>query len=279
MNCKNFETIIVEMARGQMLEARVLESANAHMELCKACAARYADELALTGGLHSMAASVMAVETPDVVEAALLNAFRQRAANAHAHAFAAPSARRNNPRRWNWSVAAAAAFVVMAAVTSLSLLRSGSPALTTVANNAPPQTAVPVAATPFQEEPEPGADPIVRYTGGQQRPGRRPAFIPAANTGRGVSRTASQNALTAQTAAMTNSDTSAVDEISTDFLPLTHGSSLAQMDDGQIVRVELPRSALQSFGLPMNAERAGERVKADVLLGYDGVARAIRFVK
>jgi hypothetical protein len=51
------------------------------------------------------------------------------------------------------------------------------------------------------------------------------------------------------------------------------------LDDVQVVRVELPRSALQSFGLPVNAERAGERVKADVLLGHDGVARAIRFVR
>ena len=30
--------------------------------------------------------------------------------------------------------------------------------------------------------------------------------------------------------------------------------------------------------LPVNYERAGERVKADVLLGDDGIARAIRFV-
>jgi hypothetical protein len=41
----------------------------------------------------------------------------------------------------------------------------------------------------------------------------------------------------------------------------------------------LPRSALASLGLPMNVERANERVKADVLLGHDGLARAIRFVR
>jgi hypothetical protein len=46
-----------------------------------------------------------------------------------------------------------------------------------------------------------------------------------------------------------------------------------------MVRVELPRSALVSFGLPMNVERADERIKADVLVGDDGVARAIRFVR
>jgi hypothetical protein len=31
--------------------------------------------------------------------------------------------------------------------------------------------------------------------------------------------------------------------------------------------------------LPVNAENSDERVKADVLLGEDGIARAIRFVR
>jgi hypothetical protein len=41
----------------------------------------------------------------------------------------------------------------------------------------------------------------------------------------------------------------------------------------------MSRAALASFGLPVNAERADERVKADVLMGHDGLARAIRFVR
>ena len=50
-------------------------------------------------------------------------------------------------------------------------------------------------------------------------------------------------------------------------------------DGGQIVRVELPRSTLATFGLPVNMDRYHERVKADVLFGADGQARAIRFVQ
>jgi hypothetical protein len=56
-------------------------------------------------------------------------------------------------------------------------------------------------------------------------------------------------------------------------------ASVEQMDGGQVMRVELPRSALISFGLPMDMERATERVKADVVVGNDGLARAIRFVR
>lgn len=70
-----------------------------------------------------------------------------------------------------------------------------------------------------------------------------------------------------------------VEEIATDFFALAGASSLPQMDGGHIVRVEVPRSALAAFGLPVSAERMNERVKADVVLDNDGVARAIRFVR
>jgi len=45
------------------------------------------------------------------------------------------------------------------------------------------------------------------------------------------------------------------------------------------VRVELPGSALGEVGLPFDPETAPESVKADVVLGQDGLARAIRFVR
>ena len=35
----------------------------------------------------------------------------------------------------------------------------------------------------------------------------------------------------------------------------------------------------EMFGLPMNMDRANERIKADVVVGNDGLARAIRFVR
>jgi len=70
-----------------------------------------------------------------------------------------------------------------------------------------------------------------------------------------------------------------IEEIATDFVPVGYGSALDLRDGGgQLVRVELPRSALTRFGLPMNMNRADERVKADVLVGPDGLPRAIRFV-
>jgi hypothetical protein len=63
-----------------------------------------------------------------------------------------------------------------------------------------------------------------------------------------------------------------------DFVPLTAADGAAPLDSGQMVRVRVTRAALAALGLPVNASRAGETVKADVLLGHDGTARAIRLL-
>lgn len=75
---------------------------------------------------------------------------------------------------------------------------------------------------------------------------------------------------------LTNAD---ADETATEFISLMNESTLAPLESGQVVRVRLPRSALATLGLPMNIERAGEPITADVLFGEDGLARAIRFVQ
>jgi hypothetical protein len=68
-------------------------------------------------------------------------------------------------------------------------------------------------------------------------------------------------------------------EVATDFMPLGYLNPALLQDGGQIVRVEVPRTTMASFGLPVNMDRYNERVKADVLLGVDGVPHAIRFVQ
>ena len=68
-------------------------------------------------------------------------------------------------------------------------------------------------------------------------------------------------------------------EIATDFMPFGYLNTSTLQEGGQIIRVELPRSTLMSFGLPVNMDRYHEKVKADVFIGVDGLAHAIRFVK
>jgi hypothetical protein len=68
-------------------------------------------------------------------------------------------------------------------------------------------------------------------------------------------------------------------EYATDFIPLSYGGVQKPMESGEVVRLEMPRSALIAFGLPVNVEHADTPVKAELLLGEDGMARAIRFLR
>jgi hypothetical protein len=68
-------------------------------------------------------------------------------------------------------------------------------------------------------------------------------------------------------------------EVATRFYPLQDASTLSPFEYGTLVRVQLPRSALRAVGLPVNEDRISERISADVLLGQDGLARAVRFVQ
>jgi len=68
-------------------------------------------------------------------------------------------------------------------------------------------------------------------------------------------------------------------EVVTEFFPLREGEDLTALASGQMLRVELPGSALSDVGLPVTPETVNTPVKADVVLGDDGLARAIRFVR
>jgi hypothetical protein len=74
------------------------------------------------------------------------------------------------------------------------------------------------------------------------------------------------------------------DEYTTDFFPLSYSGDQKPMESDevirvQVIRVQMPRPALIALGLPVNIERADVPVKADLLVGEDGLARAIRFVR
>ena len=68
-------------------------------------------------------------------------------------------------------------------------------------------------------------------------------------------------------------------ELTTPFFPLISAS--VPLTGSHIVRMEVPRRALASFGLmtPDLVPTSSETVLADVVVGDDGLARAVRFVR
>lgn len=76
----------------------------------------------------------------------------------------------------------------------------------------------------------------------------------------------------------TSSDRKPVEarEIATPFFPLT--DRLPNDSNVQLVRITVPASTMRRVGLPISDDHLSDPVLADVLLGQDDLARAIRFV-
>ena len=251
MNCQRFESVVSELARGQMMAAEQRAEALSHTDVCDDCAVRLSDEQMLTLGLQSLAGEMESLEAPAALEANLLEAFRARPA------FEKSAPVRVNPRYWIAAVAA----MLLIAISLIVFSWTKRPA-------AEPRVAG------KQEEPQP--KPQVRESNEQlvhdvEKPA--PREIPKRVYPRQVRPVSSRRA---DNASVANHVTK---EIATDFIPLSYMSAASLQEGGQIIRVQLPRSALANFGLPVNMDRYNEKVKADVLYGVDGMARAIRFVQ
>jgi hypothetical protein len=65
-----------------------------------------------------------------------------------------------------------------------------------------------------------------------------------------------------------------------EFYALAHAGNLGEAgEDLRIIRTELSRSSLFALGVNLPIENETEKIKTDLLVGADGVAKAIRFVK
>ena len=57
---------------------------------------------------------------------------------------------------------------------------------------------------------------------------------------------------------------------------LLPGSLPQETDDSAIVRVGMQRGALSALGLPVNEERVNDWIQVDLLVGQDGMPKAVR---
>jgi len=315
MNCQEFENGLDALARGSLADARARAEASAHAEECGRCAARLADERALTEGLRALRSRLRAAEAPPRVESALLAALRAASASVEpgaglarvegasgarvvgtngALAEGADDAQVADARHWSWTkTVAVAALAAAAAVAFFMLIPPGMSvppgrSASEVAGSSGRQGGDDAALAPQSRQPD------VRTASVDDAPAPAATPAPVRRDGNNSQRVALDARASLRPRATearfeTGGARAAVQprpgvadagdaEIVTDFIPLMQGGRFAQGEGGHLVRVELPRSALASFGLPVNAE-AGGRVKADVLLGEDGLARAIRFVR
>jgi hypothetical protein len=68
-------------------------------------------------------------------------------------------------------------------------------------------------------------------------------------------------------------------EVATDFFAIPYVEPLRPDQRADVYRVQMPRAGMAVFGLPVVGGRLDSRVTADVLMGEDGVVRAVRFIR
>ncbi|MFN0120623.1 MAG: hypothetical protein ACKV2V_08985 [Blastocatellia bacterium] len=297
MNCQDFQNRVRELARAQArgagLQARgaglidvTHSQALAHADECGVCAARLAHAQTMTQAFRAVAVADASEAAPAHVESALLAAFREHMPAAGAGESApVVAAYPGSPFR-RFAASARPVWIAAAALLLLTLYQMGmfSPARPTAGSEmanrefnagtkvspAPTQMPVQLApATPIHGAPEEDTRTFARH----------PAPMNVAmSAGRGNTRVI-RNDLPRQPARRVSvpRELAGQDEVYSDFIPLGPQFAEPIPDAGQLLRVRMPRGQLMRLGFPVEMDRAGEPIDAQLLVDDLGAARAIRF--
>jgi len=277
MKCERFQVIAGELARNDIMDADERAGALAHAAACESCKEVLAWQSRLSEGFRSLALETKTVRAPSGVEDRLLAAFRERR-----RIFSVPA---SPLRRHFWISAAAAVLLLAVGILGWRWYVASAPQR--------------IEQVSSQNTPAPSAPQRIEQVGSRNTPANIGATAPVKPPVAAISPSLPRNASTplvsrrfqspkhsttfaqprldvakrATTQPSLSAATHEPKEITTAFVPLGYGSALDLQDGGQMVRVELPRSALARFGLPMNMNRADEKIKADERRGKGTAAQ------
>src|SRR5215813_12286713 len=255
MNCEDFSNVILDIARERLLDAGVRVSALDHAGSCDHCRLRLAAEQQLSRQLRALSEAMKLFGAAPGIDARVIAACHSRS---NVFNLRIPQ------RRKGWAAIAAMVLLLIGVGVRWRhfLLKpdnsTPSQTRTEKIQPLPPQSPLSLSST-------------LPVKAGQKAITHRSKFVASR------SQTLRSPKSDREGSPLSNAG-NVKNEFATGFFSVGDTSALSLADGGQLVRVELPRSALMRFGLPVNTDRAGERVKADVLVGADGIARAIRFV-
>ncbi|MCU1263759.1 MAG: hypothetical protein JWM21_77 [Acidobacteria bacterium] len=278
MNCEKFLAAANELAREQqevaavpLMEVNERRQVLAHADECVSCAARWEEEKRLTLGLRDLAQDMNTLAAPAEFEEKMLAAFRERdKVIPVVRPFPVTPARSSY---WLAAIAAALLLVFGILVVRARLDNGSRPLLASTWTGKAVDTGN--IRSDIEKASALESKPLETLTA-VRTPHRKPrnSLASLRSSGKHLNESANATAVAANAA----ENTEATKEVATDFFPIGYGTGPNLQDGGQLLRVELPRSAVARFGLPVNIDRTSERVKADVLVGADGLAQAIRFI-
>ncbi len=165
---------------------------------------------------------------------------------------------------WRWLMIGAPAAAALALLISFIVFRPAGSGVERVQNAVTPTA----AATIANKRVQPSSIPVIDPIDSQERIASK------------ISRTTikDHNAIAKQKPKKIKEPTT--DEkasvIKTDFIALSYARD---PESGQIVRVKVPRSMMVTLGLVASVEKPANLVDAEIILGDDGLTRAIRFIR
>jgi len=258
MKCQEFESNITDLLHGELEESRRRE-ALAHALACKRCGVALDAERRLTAELHALAAGQRTEEAPARVEQQLAAAFRAHSARPTRLPPRLRDSLLANRRWWLWGTAAVG--MALGAVIIAGLLRR--PAVNPVAEAPRPQSTAPGTATHEARASDAPAFFASQVSGAVQARAPEVKRTPQASPPRRVSDRAEPVEV----------------EVVTGFYTIPYVEPVGPEESVRVVRTSVPRYWLTALGLPSGDDRAFDPVPADVLVGEDNVARAVRFVQ
>jgi hypothetical protein len=245
MKCHSLRDAIVEMARGECAGPGTVAAIESHVGHCAACAALLERERRLSQGLRALSAAAPAAPS-EAMSRRLLDAFAERQP---VQLTVGEGATRRAGNGW---LRAAAAAVLVASGGMLLWSSTGNKqsndksraASTSVAGNRTPDAMLPPSSVQLAADVRRGS--FIAQTRRQPRRSHQRAF-PAVVRPVG-------------------------------FVALPGAAGLPDFESGEIVRMEIPLTSLPAYGIEILPDAQGSPVEADLLVGQDGQARAIRLV-
>ncbi|MCI0662639.1 MAG: hypothetical protein L0220_16350 [Acidobacteria bacterium] len=253
MNCREFENLVLDLARDQMLDPTMHEQSLDHTKVCERCAARLSEERALLAGVRAVVAALAREEAPVRVEKALLAAFREQTISTASPTIISMPGRIRHQSSKRWAAVAAGILVLISVM--VIVWKSASSNKT--------------------QDKEHVGQPIDKGKPDHQVTPQLSVDTPTDRERLVVDQPKNQRK---RTQVRRSGENSAETEVVTIFFILKEGEDLTAMENLSLVRIELPGSAISEMGIPIVLDTENERVNADVVLGQDGLARAIRFV-
>ncbi|MSO22110.1 MAG: hypothetical protein EXQ58_02410 [Acidobacteria bacterium] len=254
MNCFEFETRLLDLVAEWSDEDFLRAEALSHVIDCSRCAARLGEERALAGGLRAWASAAQNENAPAHVEEMLLARFREFERAKAAGPTPLPNILPSKPAWWRTPgyMGLAASVLLLLGWALIQFMREAGVDEAQVLPLPKPTTrSEEKGAAPLKMAPAPPSGPV--------RNPARPVRIRTRQVSRAIPEARVQYAARPSKRSegrLNEAESAANDRVEREVVPFMTAGPQFPSEQRQFVRVKLPRSALQVFGLPMNMECA-----------------------